>query len=109
MNLVGDEFYHPFLWDRGKLIDLGTFGGHNGEANWMNDAGEIVGYGYFAGDQVRHAFSWRNGVKKDLAPPTGDLCSMHSASTLRVRLWELQECVGEHCTLFSGRMAGPPT
>ena len=42
----------------------------------MNDAGEVVGYAYFPGDQVRHAFAWRHGVKTDLGPPPGDICTI---------------------------------
>jgi probable HAF family extracellular repeat protein len=41
----------------------------------MNDAGEVVGYAYFPGDAVRHAFVLRHGVKKDLGPPPGDICA----------------------------------
>jgi probable HAF family extracellular repeat protein len=41
----------------------------------MNDAGEVVGSAYFPGDMVRHAFVWRHGVKKDLGPPSGDICT----------------------------------
>jgi len=43
-NLAGDQSYHPFLWSRGEINDLGTFGGPSGSANWVNDLGEVVGY-----------------------------------------------------------------
>ena len=27
-TLAGDQIFHPFLWDQGKLMDLGTLGGN---------------------------------------------------------------------------------
>jgi probable HAF family extracellular repeat protein len=36
--------YHPFLWSNGKMTDLGTFGGHNGEGFSINRSGEVVGW-----------------------------------------------------------------
>jgi len=38
-NLAGDLIHHTFLWDAGALTDLGTLGGGNGEAFWINDTG----------------------------------------------------------------------
>jgi len=42
-NVAGDLTAHPFLWDGKKMMDLGTFGGDAGQANWLNEAGDIVG------------------------------------------------------------------
>jgi len=33
---------HPFLWDGAKLLNLGAVGGDEGEADWLNDAGEVL-------------------------------------------------------------------
>jgi probable HAF family extracellular repeat protein len=33
----------PFLWDNGKMIDLGTFGGVFGFPNGMNNRGQVIG------------------------------------------------------------------
>jgi len=48
----------PFLWENGKMIDLGTLGGTCGIPWWVNDRGQVVGSSYLAGDQVSHAFRW---------------------------------------------------
>jgi probable HAF family extracellular repeat protein len=48
----------PFLWERGKMTDLGTLGGTCGTPFWMNDSGEIVGASDLAGDENAHAFLW---------------------------------------------------
>jgi probable HAF family extracellular repeat protein len=66
---------HPFFWDRATLTDLGTLGGTNGNANSLNDAGEVVGQAYLAGDEAYHAFLWKNGGMKDLGILPGDICS----------------------------------
>ena len=76
-TLAGDIIFHPFLWDGKKLIDLGTFGGDNGEADWVNDAAEVVGgantqsFCPGSGPQTLHAFLWRKGVMEDLGTTDG--------------------------------------
>jgi probable HAF family extracellular repeat protein len=63
----GDPNCHPFLWDRGKLIDLntGTLGGNPLIAYGINDAGEVVGIGAFP-NAPSDAYLWREGVATDL-------------------------------------------
>lgn len=57
------------------LTDLGTLGGDNGEAFWINDGGEIVGRADLPGSQVHHAFLWKNGRMIDLGTAPGQTCS----------------------------------
>jgi probable HAF family extracellular repeat protein len=70
---------HPFLWDGGRLIDLGTLGGDTGNAESLNDATEVVGEADLpgaSGSQLHHAFLWRRGVMMDLGTQDGDPCSL---------------------------------
>jgi probable HAF family extracellular repeat protein len=76
-NLAGDLTHHPFLWDRGILKDLGTLGGNNGEAFWINDEREVVGQADLPGPgaQLHHGFLWKHGAMTDLGTVEGDPCS----------------------------------
>jgi probable HAF family extracellular repeat protein len=48
----------PFLWENGKMIDLGGLGGTCGFPFWLDNRGRVVGVSDLAGDQVQHAFLW---------------------------------------------------
>jgi probable HAF family extracellular repeat protein len=48
----------PFLWENGKMIDLGTLGGTIGAPAAFNNHGEVVGQSNLAGDVYSHAFLW---------------------------------------------------
>jgi probable HAF family extracellular repeat protein len=75
-NLAGNQTHHAFLWNEGALADLGTLGGDNSDAYWINDAGEIVGRADVPGSgQYHHGFLWRNGTMIDLGVPNGATCS----------------------------------
>lgn len=66
---------HPFLWQNGKMRDLGSLGGLGTpgnfnqdlsvEVNALNSRGEVAGTSPLAGDQTHHAFLW-DGTLKDL-------------------------------------------
>jgi probable HAF family extracellular repeat protein len=68
---------HPFLWDGETLLNLGTLGGNFGEANWLNDAGEVVGHADTSiacpggTGPIGHAFLWKNGAMQDLGTVPG--------------------------------------
>jgi probable HAF family extracellular repeat protein len=74
-NLSGDVNWHPFLWSRGRMRDLGTLGGSNGEAYWINDSGDVVGRTDIPGSTNHHAFLWRKGKMLDLGTAPGWPCS----------------------------------
>ena len=63
----------PFLWDAGKMIDLGTLGGTCGHANSLNNRGQVAGASDLAGDQSCHPFLWdKTRGMKDLGTLGGD-------------------------------------
>lgn len=61
----GNPIEHAFLWQNGKMTDLGSFGASSSAAD-INERGQIVG------DAVRasasHAFLWQKGKMLDLTP-----------------------------------------
>ena len=83
--LAGNAVVHAFQWDkRGhpRMRDLGTLGGDNSVALWVDDSGDVVGYadipnpsGCSGAGCVHHAVLWRNGVAMDLGSIGTDPCS----------------------------------
>jgi probable HAF family extracellular repeat protein len=67
-----------FLWQNGVMADLGTLGGTDAEALFINERGQIVGQSYTANSippssphctdtpLTLHAFFWENGKMVDL-------------------------------------------
>jgi probable HAF family extracellular repeat protein len=79
---------HPFLWDGKSLLNLGTLGGDFGEANWLNDSGEVVGHADTSvacpggAGPIGHAFVWKDGAMEDLGiVPGADPLQGGSAAT----------------------------
>ena len=62
----------PFLWDNGKMIDLGNLGGTVGLGQCANNRGDVIGQATLPGDAVMHGFVWRKGHMKDLGTLGGD-------------------------------------
>ena len=62
----------PFLWEKGEMMDLGTFGGTCGFAKFINSWGQITGQSALAGNRVSHPFLWDRGVLRDLGTLGGD-------------------------------------
>ena len=62
----------PYLWDHGKMTDLGTLGGTFGFANCATSRHDVIGQSNLAGDATFHAFLWHNGKINDLGTLGGD-------------------------------------
>ncbi len=65
----------PFLWEKGNMIDIGTFGGTCGVPNALNNRGQVAGQSYLAGNLIAHAFLWDkadNPPLRDLGTLGGD-------------------------------------
>lgn len=86
--VTGLPTIHPFLWENGNMVDLGTLGGTIGLANAMNDRGQVVGDSNLAGDLTSHPFLWDRGVLTDLGTFGGD-------NGRAIRLNDAGEVVGE--------------
>jgi probable HAF family extracellular repeat protein len=77
---------HPFLWQNGKMKDLGSFGGTNDSLGpfiyGLNDRGEVTGNMTLPGDQTAHAFLWDGEKLIDLNAGGGLGGSFSQPSTL---------------------------
>ena len=69
---------HPYLWDSGVMIDLGTFNdGRIGSASAINEAGQVVGFSEIAAFGDWHAFLWDGAGLTDLGTLGGDESAAH--------------------------------
>jgi probable HAF family extracellular repeat protein len=71
--LTGLPTIHPFLWENGKMTDLGSLGGSVAgplfgfTSGYFNNNGELVGSSNLAGDVTHHPFLWsKSEGMKDL-------------------------------------------
>ena len=58
-----------FLWENGRMNDLGNLGGHDGifgTVAGLNNRGEVTGTMAVPGDQSGHAFLWNGETLSDL-------------------------------------------
>jgi len=67
--------FHAVLWQNGKAIDLGNFGGTTSEGIDINSLGEVVGVSYLSDNTTYYSFLWRNGVMTNLGTVPGDVSS----------------------------------
>jgi probable HAF family extracellular repeat protein len=62
----------PFLWEHGRMRDLGGLGGVIGYPMWMNNHGEMAGWSDLPGDQTSHPVLWDGHRAIDLGTLGGD-------------------------------------
>jgi probable HAF family extracellular repeat protein len=67
-----------FLWQKGKMKDLGNFGGTCTVPTDLNEQGQVTGISTVSGDQFQHAFLWSDGSLNDLPNALGG----HNASAI---------------------------
>ena len=58
--------FFAFIWDQGKMTNLGTLGGPYSTGDAINRYGQITGQAYLPGGAEAHAFLWSKGHMKDL-------------------------------------------
>jgi probable HAF family extracellular repeat protein len=57
---------HGFLWDNGKMVDLGTLGGSCTFTYALNNRGQVVGQSTLPEDQTSHPYIWERKKMTDL-------------------------------------------
>jgi len=70
--VTGFPTVDPFLWQNGKMINLGTLGGVFGFAQCANNRGQVIGQSDLSGDLTAHPFVWERGVLTDIGTLGGD-------------------------------------
>ncbi len=75
---TGAPTVDPFLWESGKMKDLGGLGGTIAYAVDINNVGEVAGVSDLQGDTTFHPFLWDGHAMKDL----GTLGGTYGAANL---------------------------
>jgi len=77
---TGEVTVDPFLWQHGRMLDLGTLGGTNGYANGLNNRGQVVGQSNTIGNTDTHPFLWDRGRLRDLGTLGGSSGSANAVN-----------------------------
>ena len=69
--LADNKTQHGFIWENGKMTDLGTLGGSIFDVTAINENGQVIGRSFLA-DSSCHGFIWENGKMTDLGTLGGN-------------------------------------
>ncbi len=79
-----------FLWEKGKMTDLGGLGGTCTLASALNNQGQVAGWSNLAGDQAYHAFRWDPATHSHLR----DLGTLGGTFSIAVAMNDTGDVVG---------------
>ena len=79
-----------FLWEKGKMTDLGGLGGTCTLASALNNQGQVAGWSNLAGDQAYHAFRWDRATR----PHLRDLGTLGGTLSIAEAMNETGDVVG---------------
>jgi probable HAF family extracellular repeat protein len=71
----GSQYWRGYLVREGKFTDIGTLGGPMGDAEAINECGQVTGTSSTLFDSGGHVFVYQNGVMKDLGIGEGHAIS----------------------------------
>ena len=74
---TGIPTLHPFFWENGQMVDVGSLGGLIAGVNGLNSKGQIAGTSDLAGEQTAHPFLWADGSMRDLGTLGGSYGEAH--------------------------------
>jgi len=69
---TGIPTLHAFLWEEGRMLDLGNLGGASADVFKLNNCGQVVGSMTLPGDEFQHPFLCDRGTLVDLGTLGGN-------------------------------------